>query len=1345
MTVHILLIGDELQNLTSILTQAGYTVTYLADGTADLPAVAADAPDLILCAAQLMARAGLTGQESFLAAKSFEKTAVIYAISQPTPGETQGGILDAHSEDYLYLPIADIELLGRIKATLRWQQAARLARQRANQQTLIADLGQAALQGLPLADLYTQALHNVVRGLQTSSSAIYELTDAGQTFTLTTFLEDTAVHRDLALTYSITTEFITAQVLRTGQAITLYHLDEETNRHLIPRLQKMKLKSGIWVPMMAQERPFGVLGVFSRRPRVFSDADIGFVQSLANVLATAVHRQQIELSLQHSETRFRDIFTSVRDAIVIESLQGQILDVNDYACQLYGYSRAEMLRRHVIDLVPPSFHHTIVVQPERTTPLAHPVVLEAINRRADGSDFPVEVTIQPHTLDGQPVALTIVRDLTTAKQAQIALAQSEKMLQTLMQTAPITIGLARNRHIEWVNQAIYPLLGYLPAELIGQPTRILYASDGMYQEAGNLLYNPLRSGKTTSGETLWRHKQGHLVNIWMSATAVDLSQEMFTYVVTALDITGRKQAEEQIARLATVVEQAAETVVITDLDGHIVYVNPQFTTDTGYTPEETLGQNPRILKSGFHDQTFYQELWETITQGHTYRGRIINKRKDGRFYYEDAAIFPIRDDQGQIINYAAVKRNVTTQVQAEEQTQKLLQRYMMLNQFALNVGLITDLTGIYTAIYEFTKRLMDVAGLVVSFYDATTDVITAGFAIWDEELVNHHHLPALKLDRIGPSTQSQVILTGKPVYVPDLWELMPQVSTAYVWDFDTGVTEWPVDPSSDYETARSAIYVPLQIGGQVMGVLQVQSYRQNAYTQEDVDLLASMANMAAVTIQNARLLQETQQQAQQVEQLVGTMPDGIILLDENGRILVANPPAHDYLQILSPDASPYWLLTLRQLSLADLLEKAGTDLGHNFTVADRNFNVKARAIQPGTAVNKWVLLIRDTTNERQVQERANEQDRLAAVGQLAAGIAHDFNNIMAVIVLYSQLALHEDLSQELHDRLLTIEAQSKRAADLIQQILDFSRNAVLERQPLPLTPFLKELHKLLQRTLPEHIRIDLAYDRQEYVINADPTRIQQTIMNLALNARDAMPNGGQLTLALAKIVVPVVGQRPLHDMLPGSYVTLTVTDTGTGIPEDIIGHIYEPFFTTKAPGKGSGLGLAQVYGIVKQHDGYITVNSRLEQGTTFTLYFPALKVAQTQMPYTPRIPLNRGKGQTILVVEDEQGLREAISASLEALNYQVIKTCNGLEALTQLSFQRSQIALILSDAIMPEMGGIALLHAVRQAGISIPFVILTGHTMETELDSLRAAGLNNWLLKPPNLHQLSQVIAGELG
>jgi len=303
----------------------------------------------------------------------------------------------------------------------------------------------------------------------------------------------------------------------------------------------------------------------------------------------------------------------------------------------------------------------------------------------------------------------------------------------------------------------------------------------------------------------------------------------------------------------------------------------------------------------------------------------------------------------------------------------------------------------------------------------------------------------------------------------------------------------------------------------------------------------------------------------------------------------------------------------------------------------------------------------------------------------------------------------------------------------------------LQCPPLDLAPLLKEQIKLLKRTLPENIEIELAFGPDEHIVNADRTRVQQAVTNLAVNARDAMPEGGKLRIGLKRVQIEEPKTAPLPGMQAGEWVRVTVSDTGIGISPDVLPHVFDPFFTTKAPGQGSGLGLSQVHGIVAQHEGHIDLETQLGQGTTFTIYLPAL-LARSSKPSDGGLPgelpaLVEGQKETILVVEDNATARRVLAESLKLLNYQVLEAANGREALSVLEQHGESIALVLSDVVMPEMGGQALFHALRQRDPTIKVVLLTGHPLQEQLESLQAQGLDGWLLKPPVLEQLAEMMA----
>ena len=379
------------------------------------------------------------------------------------------------------------------------------------------------------------------------------------------------------------------------------------------------------------------------------------------------------------------------------------------------------------------------------------------------------------------------------------------------------------------------------------------------------------------------------------------------------------------------------------------------------------------------------------------------------------------------------------------------------------------------------------------------------------------------------------------------------------------------------------------------------------------------------------------------------------------------------------------------------------------------------------------------------REKVIQQERLAVVGQLAVGFAHEFNNVLAVIALYTNMSLPDPaLPLQIRERLGVIAQQTRYATDLVQQLVDFGQRAALDRKTMDVAALLEETLALLERTLPQDIHIELTHECAPPVtINGDPTRIRQAVVNLALNARDAMPKGGQLRIGLGRLRVTEDQDPPLPEMSVGEWIKVTVTDTGTGIPPEALSHIYEPFFTTRAP-LGHGLGLPQTYGIVRQHNGHIGLETQVGEGTTFTLYLPALTMRPAESPPPDIAAIPQGRGEVVLVVEDGDALRAALVDSLAGWHYQTLEATSGHEALALMETQGEQVALVLSDVLMPGMDGVALLDALREQGWPTPMILLTGHPMKKKLQVLRDKGLSAWLTKPLSFERLAQAVADAL-
>jgi signal transduction histidine kinase/CheY-like chemotaxis protein len=553
----------------------------------------------------------------------------------------------------------------------------------------------------------------------------------------------------------------------------------------------------------------------------------------------------------------------------------------------------------------------------------------------------------------------------------------------------------------------------------------------------------------------------------------------------------------------------------------------------------------------------------------------------------------------------------------------------------------------------------------------------------------------------------------------------------------------------------SIIGLPLKIGERVVGVMNVSHSRPGAFTEADLGLLRLLGDQAAIGIENASLYEQVHQLAdllateqKRLEHLVERLPVGVLLLDENYRLELINTSGREILSVIRSGTGRLDKLDrLGSFTIEELIERSqdpqAIEIVHEGP-PKRIFELETRFL--GSERPYWVLMMRDVTQERQNQTRVQMQERLATVGQLAAGIAHDFNNIMATILVYADL-LKKDLvgvpaGQE---RLGIIQQQVQRAASLIRQILDFSRRSVMEHSTLDLLPFIKEFEKLLVRVLPETIRVELTFQSGDYVVNADPTRLQQVLMNLALNARDAMPEGGTLRFDLDRLMLRPSDPPPSPYLPEGDWLVIKVTDNGIGIPPEVTRHIFEPFFTTKPVGQGTGLGLAQAYGIVKQHGGYIDVQSQVGEWTSFSIYLPALAAKGIEVEPMAQPSMRTGTGQTILVVEDDPTTLAAIRDLLEAQNYHVATAANGLEALQIFEFKKEGFDLVVSDVVMPEMGGVAMYAELSKRRSDVKILFVTGHPLEDESQAILEESGVSWLQKPFSVPEFFQTVESLLG
>jgi len=557
----------------------------------------------------------------------------------------------------------------------------------------------------------------------------------------------------------------------------------------------------------------------------------------------------------------------------------------------------------------------------------------------------------------------------------------------------------------------------------------------------------------------------------------------------------------------------------------------------------------------------------------------------------------------------------------------------------------------------------------------------------------------------------------------------------------------------------SLLFVPLRQGGTVSGLMSVQSVRAGAYTEQHLHLLQAVGERVAGALERIRGGESLQQSEARYRALVDEARDAIFTLSTKGLLLSLNPvfestlgwPREEWLN--KPFVS---LVLLEDRTVAQskfnqamrgerppafelrLNTKGGKQVVVEFTISPRREHDRIVAV---------VGVGRDVTRRRQLEQQLQQSRRLESIGQLAGGVAHDFNNILTVIDGHAvQLRSHPDLPPDAVESAAEIARAAGRAATLTRQLLAFSRRQVFRPADVDLNQAVGELLKMLQRILGEDIKLEFKPAAELPQVHADVAMIEQVLLNLAVNARDAMPDGGRLEVSTASLHLDTAGSAE-QPRKPGRYVCVTVSDTGEGIAPENLPHVFEPFFTTKEVGQGTGMGLATVYGIIQQHGGWIEVTSEPGAGATFRVFLPVapvrvvVPVVEKPTP-TIRVPAPATKGgELILVVEDEEPVRKLVRVVLQRVGYRVVEAASGLQALEVWNQQGAKVDLLLTDLVMPDgMSGRELAERLRVLRPGLAIVLTSGYSAEMAGKNLELLPEARFIQKPFRAEELLKVV-----
>jgi PAS domain S-box-containing protein len=919
-----------------------------------------------------------------------------------------------------------------------------------------------------------------------------------------------------------------------------------------------------------------------------------------------------------------------------------------------------------------------------------------------------------------PVLERELRDATgrrERRQAGAALQVEQALFNDLISAIPDHIYFKdlRSRFVR-INDAMARFFGLRSAhEAVGKSDSDFFSTEhaqGAYEDEQRVMSSGEPIIDLVEKET-W--PDGHVT--WVSSTKVpqrDAHGRITGLIGISRDVTGRRQTEERLHLMASALSSAANAIVISDRTGAVEWVNSAYSTLTGYSSTEAIGHNPReLVKSGKHGDAFYKELWTTILAGRVWQNETINRRKNGSLYTEFQTITPVRDEGGEVSHFITIKEDITERKEAESRIRYLNRSYATLS--AINKSLVR-----HGEIRDSFRRACHVIVEIGGFRLAWIGMLDPQSGILRS--VSHAGAGDVHIDKLPFASGGNL---SEPGITAESRRMLVRVIC-------NDIEHDPRMGASRDEALRmgyrSMALFPLVSGDTPCGTINFYSDKVNFFSEDEINLLdeiASDLSYAVVVSEQDVMRQKAEARIHEQAEVINLAPVAVIISDPSGVVTYCNEGAANIYFGKKPEA-------LLGRIVFDLFPQEASKIlatGRNAVLTTGSWRGELTLAQPegqrvvldvimrlirdpGGRPLAWLSVAVDVTEKRQFEEQALRAQRIENLGTLAAGIAHDFNNALAPIIMAGPLLQKMVRDPAAQKMINIVNASSARSAALVRQMLSFARGTSGEKQLTQIRHVLREVIDLCQSTFPKSIRIESHVPNDLWPILGDPTQMHQIFLNLCVNARDAMPGGGELKIVAANCALDAARAARIEGGRVGNFLAIEVRDTGTGISPDVLGKIYEPFFTTKGIGKGTGLGLSTVRGIVSHHDGLIDVQSSTNKdrghGTVFTVYLPAAPGEATVASATPGKKLPQGRGELILFVDDEEAVRELGTRILVGQGYEVITASDGANAISTFAPHASQVRLLVTDLDMPVVGGRELALALRRMNPRLPVIVISG-------------------------------------
>ncbi len=983
--------------------------------------------------------------------------------------------------------------------------------------------------------------------------------------------------------------------------------------------------------------------------------------------------------------------------------------------------------------------------------------------RSDGSHFPVIIYSIPVIEEGVIVGMRgIVVDLSHIKGTQERLAASEERYRQLVETmGDGLISVGPGGGILFVNQAMATILGYEPEEVQGRDIHEFCISEDHHTLDAHLESRFSRGERSSYEITLLGRER--TVPVLVTASPMrDCDDRIFASLAVVTDISRQRAANRQLLHIKTALDNASEAISIFDADLVPVYINPAFEELSGLSLEEFIeAGGPSACLAGEED---FEPVQRAVAEDGFFIGEFEGRHSSGRQFPVMGRIDAVHDPDGELTGFVAVITDITERREREERLRITNARLSLINRLHQR---LTDGASVDEIIAAGADGILDVLG----GHHAHVSIRQPGRGQQevDELAIRYSNMPAeLEARAFGaPLRDRDAVL---PLHAGGVLARMyttgemTEIREDELGDVAEELQRWvqPGAPAGEVPITealgvRYLCLMPLTDEGGTIGHITLSRAEDRPLTVAERELLSAVAQQMAMILNRARSEEQLARLNNYLQAIVNNVQAWFMVADGNDEVVIWNraaerisgysreqiKSANHLMRLLYPDEEAR--REAHQIIDAVLEGETSEPLETTITRADgaeaRMTWHLQRVMIDGDAQG-LVVLGHDVTRSHELQEQLQRVQRMDAVGTLAGGIAHDFNNVLTAIIGHADLlAMEADPESTIPWHAEQINKNAHRAARLTRQLLAFSRRQPAKPQLTSLSRLIDDMTEMLRRITPENIDLRLDLDPELGYTQIDPSQVEQVVMNLLINAREAMPDGGVLCVSTCNETLAEDELSELFDARPGDYVVIEVTDTGVGMAPEVETHIFEPFFTTRGGNGGTGLGLSTVYGIVRQNNGEITVHTESGEGSVFRVYLPRADSAhKTERGDDSEDRQALHGSETILLVEDADSLRELIRTILDSFGYRVLAASRGDEGLELARAHDGEIGLLVSDVVMPEMSGTDLADQLLEIMPAVQVLLISGYPSQRAITVGHTDERIHFLQKPFSAMELARMI-----